>query len=126
MKGLRVYDENSNPRHLQSVSPEALDEQEAALALLDDRIDKLRKMAGVFQHGGWKFVIDDLVKLWQTIDAQIRSRKADSMQDVEYMRGQLNALEYLFGLPDRTTHTYEDAMRRFQELQAQLESAPHA
>lgn len=118
----RVYDENSNPRHLAPVSPEAAEEYESNLQALQRESARLGKKVGVFNHGGWALIERELVSYWQTIDEHIRSRKAARIEDVEFLRGQLVGLEFILSLKNRTVERHEVVKKALEQHRQQAEA----
>ena len=114
------YDSNSNPRHLESVSAEAVERVEDELSNLDTAIEQAGKKVGVFNSKGWKLIQDDLVAEWQRGDAAIRSRNT-SLSNVEYLRGQLHAYEFLLSLATSSKQQHDGLLARKRLLEQEIE-----
>lgn len=114
-----MYDENSNPRHLSPVSEEALAEADSELELLERQADLLRKKNGVFNSKGWEYIAQDLLALWTQGDMAIRSRRLSRIEDIEFERGKLAAIEAFLNMATITKQQYADV----QQQQATLKAA---
>lgn len=115
------YDETANPRHLVTVDERSRAEATSRLEELDQEMERVRKKVGVFNSKGWELIQADIVAAWQSGDAAIRGRGASSMQDIEFIRGQLAAFEFLLGLADSTKQLNEYLKSRYKELREQIE-----
>lgn len=113
-----MYDANSNPRHLREVAPEAEEAQYQALEGMERDLDRLRKKNGVFTSKGWELIREELIAEWQRGDEAIRSRKT-AVEDIQFLRGQLQAIEWLLNLSTQTRKSYALHKKRFDELKEQ-------
>lgn len=86
---------------------------------LEADLERLRKKNGVFNSKGWALIQEDLISFWQLGDQALRSRKASNMQDIEFIRGQMVAMEYLLNLAETTKQKY-DMTRQQQEQLKQI------
>lgn len=126
------YDENSNPRNLRAVDPQAVEETVDAVDALEREVERLGKKRGVFTSKGWQLIQQDIVTYWQGVDARIRSHKTP-IEDVPFLRGQLVAFEAMLNLGERTLQHYETMTQQLEqaralveELEAHSKSAPFA